>query len=222
MSDIEKNLGRQEFRYSKDPTSLTKFLKTMLWISLGIDFISLLSDFAQWDLLRSGTFSQAEAEANDTRQLIVGVLYFVTFVVTTITFMRWVYRANLNCHGFGAQGMRFTPGWSIAYYFIPIFCLYKPYQAMKEIWKVSTNPSNWQNEKGSPLLGWWWALWLISNWCAWQAFWLSIQADTINSLWTSTMWNVIFYVIDIPLCIVTILLVSEIFTKQEALVRENA
>uniref|UniRef100_A0A7C3SR65 DUF4328 domain-containing protein n=1 Tax=Dictyoglomus turgidum TaxID=513050 RepID=A0A7C3SR65_9BACT len=222
MSDIEKNLGRQEFRYSKDPTSLTKFLKTMLWISWGVSFISLLSDSAQWILLRSGTFSQAEAEANDTRQLIVGVLYFVTFVVTTIAFMIWVYRANLNCHGFGAQGMRFTPGWSIAYYFIPIFCLYKPYQAMKEIWKVSTNPSNWQNEKGSPLLGWWWALWLISGPFNPRHWLLPVEADTINSLRLLTSLLIISDGINMLLYIFTISLISEISTKQEALVRENA
>jgi len=221
MPDIEKNLGRQEFRYSKDPTSLTKGLKTMLWILSGIDFISLLSGFAQLYLLRFGTFSQPEAEANHTLQLIVGFLGSVTYVVTIITFMRWVYRANLNCHGFGAQGMRFTPGWLVAYYFIPIVSVYKPYQGMKEIWKVSANPNNWQNEKGSPLLAWWWALWLISSYFDWRSFWLSIQANTINSLQTSTMLNVISYVIEIPLCIVTILLVSKIFTKQEALVRRN-
>lgn len=218
ISDIEKSPGGIDFHYSKDPTSLTKFLKIMLWISLGISIISLLSDFMQMNLLSSGTFSQAEAETNDSRQQIIGILYLVAFVVTGIAFLKWIHRANSNCHGFGAQGMQFTPGWSIGYYFIPFINLYKPYRAMKEIWKVSTNPINWQNEKGSPLLGWWWALWLISNFLGQASFRLSMRADTISLMQASTMVSIISGVIDIPLYIVAVSLISTIFAKQEKLV----
>lgn len=221
MSDIENNPDGQEFYYSKDPTALTKFLKTMLLISLGISVMSLLSDFMQMNLLSSGTFSQAEAETNDSRQQIMGILYLVAFVVTGIAFLKWIHRANSNCHGFGAQGMRFTPGWSIGHYFIPFINLYKPYHAMKEIWKVSTNPDNWQNETGSPLLGWWWALWLISNFLGQASVRFSMRADTISSLQASTTVSIISGVMDIPLCIVAVSLISTIFTKQEKLVRKN-
>lgn len=108
MSDIQENRGGQDFHYSKDPTSLTKFLRTMLWISLIISIISLLFDFMLMNLLISGTFSQAEAEA----QQIIGNLGLVAFVVTGITFLKWIHTTNFNCHGFGAQGMEFTHGWN--------------------------------------------------------------------------------------------------------------
>jgi hypothetical protein len=180
MSEMEITHGVKEYHYSKDPSSLTKFLKTMLWVSLGISIISLLSDFMQMNLLSSGTFSQAAAESNDSRQQIMGILYLVAFIITGISFLRWIHRANSNCRGFGAQGMEFTPCWSIGYYFIPFINLYKPYRAMKEIWKVSTNPVNWQNGNGSCLLGWWWALWLISNFLGQAVFRMSMRADTIT------------------------------------------
>ncbi len=35
---------------------------------------------------------------------------------------------------------------------------------MREIWKASSDPSNWSEQSGSSLLGWWWALWLIPFW----------------------------------------------------------
>jgi len=221
MSEIEVNLGEQEYRFSKDPTSLMKFLKTMLWISLGISVLSLVSDFMQMNLLSAGTFSQAAAEANDSRQQIIGILYLLAFIITGIAFLKWIHRANSNCHGFGAQGMEFTPGWSIGYYFIPFLNLYKPYRAMKEIWKVSTNPTNWQNEKSSPLLGWWWALWLISGFLGQASFRMSMRADTISSLQASTMVSIVSEIIDIPLYIVAVSLISAIFTKQQKLVRKN-
>jgi len=206
MSGAEMNLEGQEYHYSKDPTSLTKFLKAILWISLGIRVLLLLLGFMY------------EAEANNSSLQIMGILYllyFIAFVVTGIAFLKWIRRANLNCHGFGAQGMEFTPGWSIGYYFIPFVSLYKPYRAMKEIWKVSTNPTNWQNEKGDPLLGWWWALLLISGFLWETSFRLSMQTDTFSSV------SIISGIIDIPLYIVAVSLVSTIFTKQEKLVRKN-
>ncbi len=162
MAEVAKNSNDKAYKkYGNDFTSLTTTLKIMLWISLGVSVISMLSNLNQMNLL-SGSFSQAEAEANDAQQQIIGVLYLVIVIVSGITFLSWTYCANANCHSFGALGMEFTPGWSIGWYFIPIATLWKPYQAMKEIWKASKNPSNWQKETSSPLLGWWWALWLTS------------------------------------------------------------
>lgn len=82
------------------------------------------------------------------------------YVLTAIPFAMWVYRANLNCRGF-AQNLTFNPGMAVGCYFIPFANLVYPYQAMQEIWKVSLNPANWKMEKGSVLVGFWWALWLI-------------------------------------------------------------
>lgn len=218
---IEMNPISQEYQYTTDPTSLTKFLITILWVWLGISVLSLLSDFMQMNLLSAGTFSQSEAEANDTRQQVIGILYLVAYIVTGISFLKWIHRANKNCHGFGAQGMEFTPGWSIGYYFIPFINLYKPYRAMKEIWKVSTNPPNWKNERGSPLLGWWWALWLISGFVDQASFRMSMRADTISSLKDSTTVSILSGILDIPLFIVAVSLVTAIYTKQEKLVKKH-
>jgi len=221
MPEIESNIAGQGYRYSNDPTSLTNFLKIMLWISLGVSVLSMLSDFMEMTLLSAGSVSQAEAESNDIRQLLIGLLYLATFIVTYITFLKWTYRANSNCHGFGAQGMRFSPGWSIGCYFIPILNIYRPYQAMKEIWRVSKNPRNWQKERGSALLGWWFGLWLISVFVGWLSFRMSMKADTVSYAKLSTTVSIISGVIDIPLCIVTVSLVSAIFLNQERLVRKS-
>jgi hypothetical protein len=221
MLGDERSISKRYYSFSKDPTSLTKFLTTMLWISLGVSVLTLISDFMQMNLLNAGSFSQAAAEANDSRQQIMGILYLVAFVITGIAFLKWIHRSNSNCHGFGAQGMEFTPGWSIGYYFIPFLNLYKPYRAMKEIWKVSTNPTNWQNEKDSPLLGWWWALWLISGFLGQASFRMSIGADTISSLQASTTVSIISGMVDVPSYLVAVSLISEISAKQHKLVRRN-
>jgi heme/copper-type cytochrome/quinol oxidase subunit 2 len=206
-----------EYAFTKDPTALTNFLRFMLWIYLGITIVSLVSDFMQMNLLNSAPFSQAEAEANDLRQRIITVFYLATFIVTGIVFLKWIYRANSNCHGFGAQNMKFSPGWSVGYYFIPFLNLYRPYQAMKEIWKVSKNPADWENEPGSPLLGWWWALWIISGILGQLSFRMSLRADTVGSLKESTIISIVSGLFDIPLCLVGVSMVSAIFLRQKRL-----
>ena len=221
MLGSKNTFGGQDFQYTKDPTLLTRFLKTMLWIFLGVNVLCLISNSMQMNLLSSGSFSQAQAESNDARQQIMGFLHLGVFVLTSISFLKWKYRANLNCHGFGAQGMKFSPSWSIGYYFIPILCLFRPYQAMKEIWKVSKNPSNWQNETASPLLGLWWALWLIGCFSEQASFRTAISANTISSLQASTGGSIISGIINIPLCIIAVLIVSGIYAKQENLIRKH-
>lgn len=210
------------YTFRKDPASLTSFLRTMLWIYLGVTIVSLLSDFMQMNLLSSGAFSQAEAEANDLRQRIIGAVYFATFIVTGIAFLKWIHRANSNSHGFGARNMKFSPGWSVGYYFIPFLNLYRPYQAMGEIWKVSKNPADWQNESRSPILSWWWALWIISGFFGQISLRMSMAANTVSSLKESTAMSIVSAVVDIPLCIVGVSLVSAVFLRQKTLTEMTA
>jgi hypothetical protein len=207
----------EKYGFRKDPTALTNFLKVMLWVYFGIIIVSLLSDFMQMNLLSSASFSRTEAEANDLRQRIIGIIEFATLIVTGIVFLKWIHRANFNSHGFGARNMKFSPGWSVGYYFIPFLNLYRPYQAMKEIWKVSGNPADWQNVPGSPLLGWWWALWIISCVLGQMSFRMSVAAKTVSSLKESTVVSILSDVVDIPLCIVGVSLVSSIFLRQKRL-----
>jgi hypothetical protein len=203
--------------YARDPSWLTTFVKTMLWVYMAIIVVSIVSDFFQFDLL-SQSFSHVEAQANDTRQKTIGAVHLVIFIVTGIAFLMWIYRVNANCHAFGARGMEFSSGWSVGYYFIPILNLYKPYRAMKEIWRVSSNPRGWQNEPANSLLSWWWALWIISNMLGQISFRVSSAARDVSSLREATVASVVSNLVDIPLCIVGMLLVSAIYQRQKRLV----
>lgn len=221
MSQKEIPESEKKYFYTKDLTSLTKFLKTMLWILLCLYIISIISDIMQLNLLNSDPYSEEKAAANDTRQSIIGVSILVVYIITGITFLRWIYRANLNCHGFGASGMKFSPGWSIGYYFIPVLNLFRPYQAMKEIWKVSSNPEDWQNFPNSPLIRLWWMLWIISGYLGWCQIRFSFKVNTVELLKSSTIISIISNIIDILLCIVAISLISAIYLKQERLVKKQ-
>lgn len=210
-------LDNAAFSYAKDPRSVTSFLVVMLWIGLGMEVVTLLSDCGQMSLLNR-SYTETEAVANDARQRIIGLGYLGGYIVTIIAFSMWIYRANLNCRAFGAQDMKFTPGWSVGYYFIPLLSFVKPYESMKEIWQVSHNPTDWKSQKGSALLGWWWALWLISGVVGQMDLRLSMNAYTIQDFRQSTAMAIFSGFIGIPLYLVVLKLVKTIAAKQEQLV----
>ena len=60
----------------------------------------------------------------------------------------------------GARQLDFTPGWSVGWYFLPIANLWKPYQAMKEIWRASARPDKVDDAEVPGWLPLWWFLWL--------------------------------------------------------------
>jgi hypothetical protein len=76
--------------------------------------------------------SDSEVESNDTRQAWIGYGFLAVFIITGIVFLKWIHAANRNARAMGAQGLRFSPGWALGYYFVPVLSLWKPYQAMKE------------------------------------------------------------------------------------------
>jgi hypothetical protein len=139
-------------------------------------------------------------------------------IATAVVFLMWIYRANLNCHGFGAEGMQFTPGWAVGWYFIPFLNLIRPFQVMKEIWMVSSDPGNWQAQKGSPILGWWWALWLISCFLGQIVFRLAMRVDSPASLEALTKVSISAALFEIPVILVALSLISRITRMQTKLV----
>ena len=157
-------------QYLKDPNRLTKTLVLFLWIYLfsnvlgivlDINSISLLNDF------KTGKVNEFELDQSNYIEALFGDIWLLLFTITGIFFLKWIYRANRNCRGFGANDMRFSSGWSVGWYFIPVMNLFMPFKAMKEIWLVSIKgPENWQiiddageEKKGVIVLKLWWTLW---------------------------------------------------------------
>ena len=137
----------------RDPKRPTAWLQLLL-----IGIIALELAFAVSQLAEA-----REGSARELLQTIFGLGLFVLYIATFVMFCVWTYRVNANIHALGAANLRFTPGWAVGWYFIPIASLWKPYQVMKEIWRASRNPSGWQEEASSSIVGWWWFWWIVSN-----------------------------------------------------------
>ena len=212
----------------KNPTSLTKWTKWFLYAQVVIAVIAIISSMLEYQLLsdfKNGVYTSQElavaaGEASDARQGIVGIIQVLIFVVSGILILKWIHRANYNARQLGATDMAFTPGWSIGWYFIPIANLWKPYQAMKEIWKASSDPLSWKTQSVSSMLPWWWFFWIVSNMFANASFRLAMRAEEINGLIAANVVTQLSDVTGIPLSLIVIGIINKVHEMQ--MVHANA
>ena len=70
----------------------------------------------------------------------------------------WVYRINANSHGLTPHVMKFSPGWSVGWWFIPIANLWQPFRIMSELYRVNETPAEWRTAKPPTVILIWWTL----------------------------------------------------------------
>jgi hypothetical protein len=90
-------------------------------------------------------------------------LYLIVFLGSAILVAMWIYRAHANLHDADMPALEFTPGWAVGWYFVPIANLFKPLQAMRELWSNSLASSQEANGGIQSHVGPWWAAWLLGS-----------------------------------------------------------
>lgn len=98
-------------------------------------------------------------------------LLFAVFLPTSITFLMWIHRIHKNLPALRAGHLKYSPGWAVGCFFIPILNLIQPYLVMREIWResdparlmVSAEASGSTKPSSAASVGWWWGLFLVAN-----------------------------------------------------------
>ncbi|MGH8545883.1 MAG: DUF4328 domain-containing protein [Gammaproteobacteria bacterium] len=156
---------------------LARWTKGLLVATLMLSAVGIISGLLEVELLSraaSGDISDSEVAANDARQGLIGVLQVLVFLGTAVAFLAWFHRVHKNLLALRGRELKYTPGWAVGGFFLPFLNLVRPLQVMREVWHGS-DPSGLErdtesagpsirNELGTPaLVGWWWALFLIST-----------------------------------------------------------
>jgi len=156
----------------KDPTGLTRAVLIVMALCFAADFALM----TVW--LTFGEAAQYDAvgdEAFTTPQFISWSVDMATLVIllACIVIPFWIVRVSKNAHVLRPQ-MKFSPLGSIGWYVVPIASLFKPFQALSEIWLVSSTKA----ERGSDrlLIAWW------------VSFIMSGLASTFGSFGASGAW----------------------------------
>lgn len=148
----------------RSASGLAKVLQVafVVWMVLGgIAVASSLVDYRLILRLIDDPLSVsfAQVETSGDRQSIIAVVQLVGLLVVGAIFIVWVRRLYRNLPALGVN-QRFKPGWAVGAWFVPFLNLWRPKQIVDEIWKAS---SATRSAEVSPLLHWWWGLWIAGG-----------------------------------------------------------
>lgn len=200
----------------------TTWVVRLLWLGILIDAIAVLSGLSELCLLsdvESGSYNYdlvAAADRNDLRQGAIGVVQLILWLAQAVMILAWIRLANKNARLLGAKDMEFTPGWAIGWYFIPIANLWKPYQAMAEVWRASSGSPNWKSSETSGSLPGWWVAWLAANVLGRLSFKLTMKAQEIPELKNASIATAAADVASIVLCVLFLEIVRQVHRRQLA------
>ena len=165
------------------------------------------------DLITSaGALAEGPPVADEARiSDFFALLQLLVLIACVSVVGRWIYRASVNAHAITDE-MTISPGWAVGWYFIPFANLFKPFQAMREIWHASHETFGGYEERTPQILGWWWGLWLVNgvigNISA-RLSWSGVApASTVDAL------NMASAALNIPLCLILITIMREVAQTQ--------
>lgn len=128
---------------------------------------------------------------------------------SAICFLIWMHQAYFNLEPLQAKVRRFTPGWAIVSWFLPILNFYRPYQAMVDIWHGSDPHALESPARRSwwLIVPTWWILWLSKTVFSLYVFHQSINVGTLDIMIEASYNQIVLSIVSIAAAIVTILMV---------------
>jgi Domain of unknown function (DUF4328) len=94
---------------------------------------------------------------------VVALIAFLIYVASIIIVGMWIHRAHANLRLAGYTWLEFTPGWAVGWFFVPIANLFKPFQAMRELWNISMGLEDSFAAEADHHLKLWWGAWISGN-----------------------------------------------------------
>lgn len=140
----------------------------LLAVLYALQFFTQLGFIGAVDEYLRGSGSLTDVE--DVEAGMIGLSLFISLLASVAAgfFIAWLYRAYTNLRKTSVAELRFAPGWAIGAWFIPVFWWIRPKQMIDDVWRagergVEVRDGSWRGRAVSPLLHWWWALWVVAG-----------------------------------------------------------
>jgi hypothetical protein len=161
----------------------------------------------------------AEATASDNRVAASARVWLVLLVATVVLWLIWQHRAHANLKAVGVTGLENSPGWAVGWWLIPFANLWKPFQVNRELWKASGGDYDWRSLPTWPVLGWWWASWILASVLGRIAAAARSAAETPSELRSADIVDLLSTAEVVVSAVLAILLVRSVIERQDRLAR---
>ena len=141
-------------------------VQVLLAANIFIALVAILTYYWQVELIQTiqlkAGLAPGQADANDIRVRVITALSALLIVANGIVFLLWVHRATANLRCFSREPLRFTAGWAVGWFFVPLMNLVRAPQVIKQIWIRSSYPE--RPDTWTPaVVGWCWGCWLLAG-----------------------------------------------------------
>lgn len=157
----------------------SKLAKAVVWLFFAAVVMQVLSIISQLFAIRSlsefdgrASWNDLEAHAGDWAVGLIMLVDSLVFLIGAVVFLVWLYRVRVNLPALGIDDVRWSPGWAVVWWFVPIMSLFRPYQVVKETWQASSadaRPGKWREVPVPPIFKWWWGMFLVGSIVSWVA-----------------------------------------------------
>lgn len=131
---------------------------TLITLPFRVHHLSVLHAYQR------GAATAAQVNQAGSRANAIGVLGGLIVLATIVLWLVWQHRAQSNLRAIGASNLKYSPGWVVGWWFVPVAWWAVPYLTMRELWKASAPDAgavDWKSERDPSLLMAWWGAWVI-------------------------------------------------------------
>jgi hypothetical protein len=187
--------------------------------------IGVGSDWLELELINrvaedQAAVTQAELDASDSRQNLIGILQVLIYLATGIMFIIWFRRAYRNLEAWGTESLRFAAGWTVGGWLVPFLNLVRPKQIMNDLWRatdpeLSVQPGIvWKQVRVPLLVHAWWLLFLLSLAVGIVASNLGGEASTLEQFRSASIVTLLSDALILPAAVLACLVVNQITQRQ--------
>ena len=174
LADLYARPGPDSWRRLGDgyesPIGRARKARWLLGLVIAVDVLMVVFLAMQRSLLDRGPFgfTQSEWNASNSRIGAVAVVDLLLLAVTAILFLRWVHLSYRNLRELRTGHLRFTPGWAVGYWFVPVLNVWRSKQILDDVWRATDaradeSPESWRSLPSGGLVWAWWVLLVLSS-----------------------------------------------------------
>ncbi|MFM2091516.1 MAG: hypothetical protein RLZZ127_2005 [Planctomycetota bacterium] len=142
---------------------------------------------------------------------LVGLALAGVGITTVVCWCLWVYRVVRNALALGKRSLEPGAGWTVGSFFVPVVCLFLPYQGLCQAWDRA-HPKG----TGRGLLLAWWLVWILSNLASYITLFASkFGEETQHTLFSGSPISAIDMLVSITAVVLATLVLRRISHGQD-------
>lgn len=195
--------------------TLSAWLRGLLWVAVAIAVLRLVTA-ANAAMVADDTVLGL-ANANDMLSAEAAVaaftgLWLLALLTSGIVWIVWLHRSHRLVSATRGAASRYGQGWTIGAWFVPVANLWIPKQIHDDIWRRTR--STQEPATVTPLLHWWWALWIGS-----ALVWGAANSLPPPETFPHDDWSLVYWGFGLSALTTTALSVIAVFTVRQLTAR---